>query len=478
MGKRGGGSAFKRMSGLRVKCVRWGRSAEWKSTRRWKQKGKEVRSSVRVVAEIKKDTPRFKRLAWLPEHPQHEDTGSFKIKLVVRAQLQGAYLDLFGGAGAASVKRWSETRAPSQDTVKITQICAAWMNAAWAERSLTPRPCPFFFLTCVPTLCSIVQNKQKCTKCLKRESAAIKADHPGCVHVLWIQHVGRTCTCVCVCVRGHAGRDCGYVTRRAALAPGKLRHGLSRHVRSLVSGRSVSVFLWVLLCAHLRVHVCAGHTWLRVLRCNMMRPPPPATMAGDHRAMLLIRPSEQKKSDFGGCSSSSCAPAAATGGLRLTTSSRTSPASIMRGTVRQQSRSLVLMWFTCQTRIGSGKPDRAPLKLKKIKEGVDMGGGGKSQLPEGDGRMASGPPGQLGRPGGSCWQTHLSPGGHRTRWNRSLGCRDPSWPSPGNQPQPSECWQWRLFYSFFHFYPTPPPTQPIPPPHTHTAHPPHTHTHE
>lgn len=40
-----------------------------------------------------------------PEHPQHEDTGSFKITSAVRAQLQGAYLDLFGGAGAASVKR-------------------------------------------------------------------------------------------------------------------------------------------------------------------------------------------------------------------------------------------------------------------------------------------------------------------------------------------------------------------------------------
>lgn len=70
-----------------------------------KTKRQEVRSSVRVVAEIKKDTPRFKRLVWLPEHPQHEDTGSLKIKLVLRAQLQGAYLDLFGGAGAASVKR-------------------------------------------------------------------------------------------------------------------------------------------------------------------------------------------------------------------------------------------------------------------------------------------------------------------------------------------------------------------------------------
>lgn len=70
-----------------------------------KTKRQEVRSLVRVVAEIKKDTPCFKRLVWLPEHPQHEDTSSFKIKLVVRAQLQGAYLDLFGGAGAASVKR-------------------------------------------------------------------------------------------------------------------------------------------------------------------------------------------------------------------------------------------------------------------------------------------------------------------------------------------------------------------------------------
>lgn len=105
-------------------------------------------------------------------------------------------------------------------------------------------------------------------------------------------------------------------------------------------------------------------------------PPPPMptptpTMAGDHRAMLLIRPSEQKKSDFGGSSSSS---AAAAGGFRLTTSSRTSPASIMRGTVRQQSRSLVLMWFTCQTRISSGKPARALLKVKQIKEGVDWGG--------------------------------------------------------------------------------------------------------
>lgn len=71
-------------------------------------------------------------------------------------------------------------------------------------------------------------------------------------------------------------------------------------------------------------------------------PSPHPPVDGGHRATLLRRPSEEKNADFSGPSRSS----AAGGGFRLMTNSSASPASIMRGTVRQQSRSLVLMWFT------------------------------------------------------------------------------------------------------------------------------------
>lgn len=99
-------------------------------------------------------------------------------------------------------------------------------------------------------------------------------------------------------------------------------------------------------------------------------------MDGDHRATLLIRPSEEKKSDFGDSSSPSVPDG---GGLRLTTSSRISPASIMRGTVRQQSRSLVLMWFTWRTKKTSSGGYLLLLGghwRSKGQRGVWMGGGG------------------------------------------------------------------------------------------------------
>lgn len=199
-----------------------------------------------------------------------------------------------------------------------------------------------------------------------------------------------------------------------------------------------------------------------VIWCNPL-PPTHTAVGGDHRAMLLIRPSEEKNSDFGGSSSSS----AASGGFRLMTNSRTSRASMMRGTVRQQSRSLVLMWFTWQTKIGSGSRLQRYWRLKGQRGCGRRGVKVRLRLPEGDGQMASGPPGRLGHAGGSCWQKHLSPGDHRTRWSRSHGYPDPSGPSPVNQFQQSACGQWnstgwkRLFFSS----PSSPPQPAHHPPH-------------
>lgn len=66
-----------------------------------------------------------------------------------------------------------------------------------------------------------------------------------------------------------------------------------------------------------------------------------------HRAMLLVLCSGKQNSEFEGSSQSSGSPvSAAASGFLLMTKSRLSPASIIRGTVRQQSKSLVLTRFT------------------------------------------------------------------------------------------------------------------------------------
>lgn len=71
-----------------------------------------------------------------------------------------------------------------------------------------------------------------------------------------------------------------------------------------------------------------------------------------HRAMLLVRRSGKQKSEFVGSSQSSGSPVSpAASGFLLMTKSRQSPASIIRGTVRQQSKSLVLTRFTCKIKI-------------------------------------------------------------------------------------------------------------------------------
>lgn len=49
----------------------------------------------------------------------------------------------------------------------------------------------------------------------------------------------------------------------------------------------------------------------------------------------------------------------AAGGFLLITKSKFCPASIIRGTVKQQSRSLVLTWFTCR-REGVSEPSESP----------------------------------------------------------------------------------------------------------------------
>lgn len=66
-----------------------------------------------------------------------------------------------------------------------------------------------------------------------------------------------------------------------------------------------------------------------------------------HRAMPLVLRSGKQKSEFEGSSQLSGSPvSAAASGFLLMTKSRLSPASIIRGTVRQQSKSLVLTRFT------------------------------------------------------------------------------------------------------------------------------------
>lgn len=71
-----------------------------------------------------------------------------------------------------------------------------------------------------------------------------------------------------------------------------------------------------------------------------------------HRAMLLVLPSAEQKSEFDVSSQSmGNAVSAASTGFLLITNSRLSPASIIRGTVRQQSKSLVLTWFTWNIRV-------------------------------------------------------------------------------------------------------------------------------
>lgn len=71
-----------------------------------------------------------------------------------------------------------------------------------------------------------------------------------------------------------------------------------------------------------------------------------------HSAMPLVLPSGEQSSEFDGSSQSSGSmESAAASGFLLMTNSRLSPVSIIRGTVRQQSKSLVLTWFTCKIRI-------------------------------------------------------------------------------------------------------------------------------
>lgn len=71
-----------------------------------------------------------------------------------------------------------------------------------------------------------------------------------------------------------------------------------------------------------------------------------------HRAMLLVLRSGKQNSGFEGSSQSSGSPvSAAASGFLLMTKSRLSPASIIRGTVRQQSKSLVLTRFTWKIRV-------------------------------------------------------------------------------------------------------------------------------
>lgn len=68
--------------------------------------------------------------------------------------------------------------------------------------------------------------------------------------------------------------------------------------------------------------------------------------------MLLVLPCADQSSEFDGPSQSlGSIESAAASGFLLMTNSRLSPVSIIRGTVRQQSKSLVLIWFTCNTRI-------------------------------------------------------------------------------------------------------------------------------
>lgn len=71
-----------------------------------------------------------------------------------------------------------------------------------------------------------------------------------------------------------------------------------------------------------------------------------------HRAMVLVLCSEKQNSEFEGSSQSLDNPvSAAASGFLLMTKSRLPPASMIRGTVRQQSKSLVLTWFTWKIKI-------------------------------------------------------------------------------------------------------------------------------
>lgn len=71
-----------------------------------------------------------------------------------------------------------------------------------------------------------------------------------------------------------------------------------------------------------------------------------------HRATPLVLSSAGRNSEFDGLSQSTgSVESAAASGFLLMTNSRLSPASIIRGTVRQQSKSLVLTWFTCRNRV-------------------------------------------------------------------------------------------------------------------------------
>lgn len=103
--------------------------------------------------------------------------------------------------------------------------------------------------------------------------------------------------------------------------------------------------VWEVQCDTLdsaRCDVCAGPRC-----CSVFKSYP-----SGHSAMLLVLPCADQSNEFDGPSQSlGSIESAAASGFLLMTNSRLSPVSIIRGTVRQQSKSLVLIWFTCNIRI-------------------------------------------------------------------------------------------------------------------------------
>lgn len=89
------------------------------------------------------------------------------------------------------------------------------------ERGLSPEVITALSVPSLICACAnFVLNRAKQTE-------PVKADHPRCAR-------GSNTSDACVCVCGHGGRGCCYITRRAALAPGKLRCGGGRHVTPFV----------------------------------------------------------------------------------------------------------------------------------------------------------------------------------------------------------------------------------------------------
>lgn len=93
---------------------------------------------------------------------------------------------------------------------------------------------------------------------------------------------------------------------------------------------------------------CFSQCYGRTLVCKPVR----SNMANCffHRAMPLVLLLAKQNSKFEGSSQSpGSSTSAAASGFLLMTRSRPSPASIIRGTVKQQSKSLVLTRFTWNT---------------------------------------------------------------------------------------------------------------------------------